>query len=69
MDQQLTPEQVEWLKYLAAAALLIPALFGLRFLVYLLLPKVVIKYFFGNKQGYKNNNVLRKEKPFYEEED
>ncbi len=67
MDQELSQEQVEWLWYMAAIAAILPGIFILRFIVYTFLPRSVVKFFFKNKLGYKNENVLKKEKKFYED--
>lgn len=66
MDQEFTPEQLETLKYIIGIALIIPVLFLVRFVVYLILPRGILKLFI-KKKGYKDNDVLKKEKKFYED--
>ncbi|MFN3700132.1 MAG: hypothetical protein ACK4VI_01260 [Alphaproteobacteria bacterium] len=65
MDQDFNPEQLEMMKYVIFALLLIPALFIIRFLVYLITPRFILKLF-HKKQGYKKE-ALKKEKKFYED--
>lgn len=66
MDQEFTPEQLETLKYIIGIALIIPVLFLVRFVVYLILPRGILKLFI-KKKGYKDSDVLKKEKKFYED--
>lgn len=66
MDQEFTPEQLELLKYIIGGLLIIPVFFLVRFFFYLILPRGILNLF-HKKQGYKNKDVLKKEKKFYED--
>lgn len=66
MDQEFTPEQIETIKYVIGILLIIPVLFLVRFIVYLILPRGVLRIFI-KKRGYKDSGVLKKEKKFYDE--
>jgi hypothetical protein len=65
MDQDFTPEQLEMMKYVIFGLLLIPGFFLLRFVVYLITPRFILKLF-HKKYGYKKE-ALEKEKKFYED--
>ena len=62
-----TPEEMETLWWIILAILLIPGIFVLRFFVFLLLPKFILKKFVRTKQGYKKSDPLKKEKKFYDD--
>lgn len=66
MDQEFTPEQIEMLKIIIGVLLIIPVLFLVRFVVYLILPRGVLKLFI-KKKGFGNKQSLQKEKKFYED--
>lgn len=68
MDQELTPEQVEQIKYILMFVLAIPAFLLVRFVFYLILPRGILKIF-HKKHGYKNKDLLKKEKKFYEDDE
>lgn len=60
-EQYFTPEQWEDMKFVLMIVLAIPALFALRLLVFMILPKSVIRYLFLGKRGeppelHKNKN-------------
>ena len=67
MDQDFTPEQIEQIKYWLMIVLAIPMLFVVRFFIYLILPRGFLKMF-HKKHGYKNKELLKKEKKFYEDD-
>jgi len=67
MDQELTPEQLDQIKYILMFVLAIPMIFIVRFFIYLILPRGILKMF-HKKHGYKNKDLLKKEKKFYEDD-
>ena len=67
MDQELTPEQLDQIKYILMFVLAIPMILVVRFFIYLILPRGILK-FFHRKHGYKNKDLLKKEKKFYEDD-
>jgi hypothetical protein len=66
MDQEFTPEQIETLKIIIGVLLIIPVLFLVRFIIYLILPRGVLRLFI-KKKGFNNKQSLKKEKKFYED--
>lgn len=67
MNQEFSPEQLETIKYVVMGLLAIPALFMVRLLIYMILPRGILKIF-HKKKGYKKKGALQKEKKFYEED-
>lgn len=67
MDQDFNAEQLEMMKWIIGLALILPGLFLVRFVIYLIIPRGVLKIF-HKKHGYKNKGVLKKEKKFYDED-
>jgi hypothetical protein len=67
MDQDFTPEQIDQIKLWLMIVLAIPMLFVVRFFIYLILPRGFLKMF-HKKHGYKNKDVLKREKRFYEDD-
>ena len=61
-----TVSEQETIKYVIWGLLLIPGLFLLRFIIFLIMPKFVLKKFWRKKHGYKNL-ADKKEKKFYED--
>lgn len=61
-----TEEDWEWIKIFVGVLLLLPALFALRFVVFMITPKFILKKFVRSKHGYKKG-IKEKEKKFYED--
>lgn len=67
MGVNLTEEDIESIKIVLAILLFIPGLLLLRFLVFLILPKGMLKFFFRKKQGFKQDEHKKKNQKFWQE--
>lgn len=63
----MTPEQIEQIKPILYIAAIIPGLLLLRFLVFMILPKSILKKYFSGRKGYKNAEALKKKKRSFDD--
>lgn len=60
-------EHIEELKPVLYILAIIPGLLLLRFLVFMILPKSILKKYFTGKQGYKKADALKKKKRAFDD--
>jgi hypothetical protein len=63
----MTPEQIEELKPFFYIVAVIPAILIARFILFMFMPKFILRKFFTGGKGYKRKDALKRKKRSFED--